>query len=383
MAIRANRSETMTHTHADTHLIETPSQLEQLCGQLANAPWLALDTEFHRERTYHPRLCLIQVATPELSACIDAIRLPQLDPFLALLYRPDVTKVFHSASQDLEVLYRLRAEPLAPLFDTQIAATLLGHRDQIGYGALVEAMLGLRLPKGHTRTDWRRRPLSRAQLDYAADDVIHLARLYPLLRAQLQDRERLGWLEEDFRHLAEVARYQPHPHTAWQRIKNGASLGGRQRAALRALAAWRENTACRLDLPRGWLMRDDLLLEIARQLPDSPAALERLAAGHRSAVHKHRDALLELLDAARSGETDDGEPAPPRRLEPEEKARVEQLLERLEARCRAAELDPQAVAGRRELGRLIQGERQLRLLRGWRRRFIGASLLNAVESGEV
>ena len=151
----------MNHTNRDSQLIETSSQLNHLCQQLQPAPWLALDTEFHREKTYYPQLCLIQVATPELSACIDPLRLPDLEPLLEILYNQDVTKVFHSASQDLEVLYRLREEPLSPLFDTQIAATLLGHRDQIGYGALVEEMLGLRLAKGHTRTDWRQRPLSQ------------------------------------------------------------------------------------------------------------------------------------------------------------------------------------------------------------------------------
>ncbi len=362
----------------DSPLIETPDQLTRLCRQLKTAPWLALDTEFHREKTYYPQLCLIQVATPELSACIDAIRLPDLTPFLEVIYNHEVTKIFHSASQDLEVLYRLREEPLQPLFDTQIAATLLGHRDQIGYGALVEEMLGLRLAKGHTRTDWRQRPLSRDQLDYAADDVIHLARLYPLLRERLQEQQRLHWLEEDFSLLGEVSRYLPAPEAAWQRIRNGVALQGRQKAALQALAAWRETTACRQNRPRGWLIRDELLLEIAHGLPESREALEALAAGQRSAVRKYSGELLSILDQVRQEAPPAAGPQPSRRLEPEEKALVERLLKQVQARCQQAGLDPQAVAGRRELGRLVQGERQLRVLRGWRRRFIGEELLAEV-----
>ena len=362
-------------------LIQTREQLTGLCAALQTSPWLALDTEFMRERTYHPRLCLIQVATPETCACIDTLHLDAtaLAPFLELLADPAVTKVFHGASQDLEVLHALERRSLHPLFDTQVAAPLLGFRDQMGYGALVEALLGHRLPKGHTRTDWSRRPLSREQLAYAADDVIYLARLYPLMSNALQEKGRLHWLEEDFARLADSGRRAPDPARAWQRIRGGAGLRGRQLAALQALAAWREEEARRQNRPRGWLLRDEVLLELARTLPRSGEAIASLAQRHAApTLARHRDTLLALLaDLPEQAPA----PAPDRqRLDAEEKALVDSLMERLRHRCRQAGIDPAAVCGRRELARLVQGERELRLLRGWRRHLAGAALLAWLES---
>ncbi len=360
-------------------LIETPAQLETLCRRLRQSPWLALDTEFHRERTYRPTLCLLQVAVPGLCACIDTLRLGDLTPLLEILHDPARTKVFHSAVQDLEVLYGLDETPLRPLFDTQVAAPLLGYRDQLGYGDLVAALLGIRLTKSQTRTDWRRRPLSPEQLAYAADDVVYLARLYPLMRDALRERGRLDWLDEDFERLSDPARYRPDPEAAWLRFKNGRFLPPAQQAALRLLAAWRERRAEAENRPRGWILRDDLLLAIAREQPASRERLARLCADQNlgdAALNELLALLAPLSRDDHAGFVAGFVQAPaPRRPSAQELAQVRRLQAHLRHRCREAGIEPRTVTGRRELERLVRGEQGLRVCQGWRRHFIGEELL--------
>jgi len=217
----------MPETHPPYLLIETGPALEHLCKQLRDVTWLALDTEFHRENSYYPRLCLLQIACETVVACIDPIQLSTIDPLLEILYAPHIIKVFHAGRQDQESFYHLRGKPLAPIFDTQIAAPLLGHAEQISYAALVQKTLGITLDKSMTRTDWRRRPLSRQQLDYAANDVIYLGKVYRQFIAALQRQGRLDWLNEDFARLCDTAQYANPPAAAWQRIKNVQRLNER------------------------------------------------------------------------------------------------------------------------------------------------------------
>jgi len=175
--------------------VDTSQSLAQLCRRLRDSDWLALDTEFVRDRSYYPRLCLLQVANEEVVACIDPLALPDMAELFSVIYDPGITKVFHAGRQDLEILYHLFGKLPQPLFDTQIAAALLGWGDQIGYGALVKAMLGVELPKAHSRTDWSIRPLSPEQIRYAADDVRYLRQLYQRQRQRLDELGRTEWLE--------------------------------------------------------------------------------------------------------------------------------------------------------------------------------------------
>ncbi|MDE2089680.1 MAG: ribonuclease D, partial [Gammaproteobacteria bacterium] len=284
--------------HDDLY-IDTPQRLAALCRRLEGRPWLALDTEFLRDKSYRPRLCLLQVAVEDAIACVDPLALDDLTPLLDLLYDPSIVKVLHSAYQDLEIFYYLRGAPPRPVFDTQIAALLAGHGDQIGYASLVQALLGVKLDKAHTRTDWSRRPLHPEQLQYAADDVRYLGPLYLRLRDELEHRGRLAWLQEDFTALTDPATYANPPETAWRRIRGAERLTDAQFAVLAALAAWREQTAQRNDRPRQWILSDDCLLELARH---RPASLEKLA-GIRDlkpgALDKYGADLLELIRAAR------------------------------------------------------------------------------------
>ena len=211
----------------DYHFIDTSDDLVDLCLQLQSEEWLAVDTEFLRESTYFPKLCLLQIATPQFVACIDTISINEINSLVDLIYNPNITKVMHAARQDMEIFYHMRGTVPQPIFDSQLAAPLLGHPEQIGYAALVEAFLGVHLNKAHTRTDWSHRPLSHAQLQYAADDVRYLAQLYPLLRGKLEQMERLSWLSDDFAALADPSQYDPLPHGASEphATKTGRAIG--------------------------------------------------------------------------------------------------------------------------------------------------------------
>ena len=200
-------------------LIQDTTTLVSLCESLRDGPWMALDTEFMRTRTYYARLCLVQVATPETIACVDTLALRDIDPLLEVIYAPDLLKVVHAARQDLEVFADMRGTPPAPVFDTQIAASLCGYDDQIGYGTLVETITGHKLPKLHTRADWEVRPLPPDQLHYAADDVRYLRDVYQHLAQKLEDLGRTGWLQEECATLTQPALYRNDPRTACRRSK--------------------------------------------------------------------------------------------------------------------------------------------------------------------
>jgi ribonuclease D len=354
-------------------LIRTGAELAALARALAEAEWVALDTEFMRERTYYARLCLIQFATPQWLALVDPLALADLSALLAALGAPRPLKVLHAARQDLEVFHDLGGAVPAPLFDTQIAAALLGYDDQIGYGALVQELLGVRLEKGATRTDWAARPLTAEQLRYAQDDVRYLCQLYPRLNERLAARGRLAWLEEECARLADPALYRSDPARAWRRIKSAGRLPAAAQARLRALAAWRERTARAKNLPRGWVLRDASLLELARAAPRTPAALAALPELEPQATKRFAAEILECLAAVppEAPPAIEPEPAP---LEPAERALVQSLLAELKALAEAEQLSPALLATRAEVEALVRGRRDLRLLQGWRAALAGARL---------
>jgi ribonuclease D len=365
-----------------TLYIDTPEKLHDLCWRLADAEWLALDTEFMRETTYYPRLCLLQVGTPEVTACVDPLALPDIEPLAKLIYDPAVTKVMHACSQDMEIFYHLRGTLPAPVFDTQLAAPLLGHPEQAGYGRLVEDVLGVRLAKTHTRTDWSHRPLSQAQLAYAADDVIYLGRLYVNLREELKRRGRLEWLAEDFAALSDSARYENPPELAWRRVKAAYKLRGSELAVVQALAAWRERTAQTENKPRGRLMKDDVLIDMARQKPGGRDQLGRIRGLHERSLKRYGDELLALI---REFKQRTPEPLPAyvkaEDLSPEQEALADLLNAVVHLRAAEQALNPAQLAPHKALRRLVLGHEDTEVLRGWRRRLIGEEL-QAVLRGE-
>lgn len=370
----------MTNTpvpHEDAPwLVETPAQLQALRERLGRPAWLAVDTEFLRENTYYPRLCLVQVAVPGLAACIDPLAISDLEPLLDLMYDPGVLKVFHAASQDLEIFYHLRGAVPGPVFDTQIAAPLLGYPAQMGYAALAQAVLGVSLDKSHARTDWSKRPLSRKQLSYAADDVIHLAAIYPAVSQRLVELGRLDWLASDFEQLGDPHRYLLPLDQAWTRVKAAGRLKGRKLAVLKAIARWREELARRQDRPKGWILKDDVLLDLATQRPRSPADLEHIRGLPVRTRERHGGELLSLIAGAdRQAAPVEPDPGAPR-LTPEQEVLVDLAMAALRLLCAPENVNPAAIAGRRDLERLVVGERDLDLLKGWRRALAGERLLD-------
>src|SRR5215831_2925748 len=236
--------------------ITTTADLAVFCSKLKGQPFVAVDTEFMRETTYWPKLCLIQAATPDVEATIDPLAEGiDLEPFLEVLRDEKVLKVFHAARQDVEIFNNLQAMP-RPLFDTQIAAMAAGFGEQIAYDALVRQLLKVDLDKSHRFTDWARRPLSQAQLDYALADVTYLAKLYPQLRRRLEDEGRIAWVAGEMEALGDPGNYDVDPDNAWRRLKPRRHAP-KYLAVFKAVAAWRERTAQTRDQPRGRILKDE------------------------------------------------------------------------------------------------------------------------------
>ena len=364
-------------------LVDTPDALAELVADLRDQSWLAVDTEFLRERTYYARLCLIQVATPEgRVACIDPLALDDPGPLWSVLTDPGITKVFHAAAQDVEVLLQAAGSVPAPLFDTQIAAALTGLGDQIGYARLVEARLGVNLDKSASRADWSQRPLEPELLRYAGDDVRYLAELYPALRDELAARGRLDWLDEDFARLADPAAYANPPAEAWRRVRGHHQLDGAGRGILQALAAWREEAAADADIPRGWVVRDELLLEIARRRPRNAQRLGRLRGSHKL-DEATRDALLGRVNATLDQPPAQWPAVEARpQLDPAGEAAVDALMAVARLAAEEAGVSVASLTARKELERLVAGETDLPVLQGWRGELAGRRL-QAWLAGEI
>lgn len=364
--------------------IETPEQLQQICSQLRGSEWLAIDTEFIREKTYYPRLCLIQVCNGEVAACIDPLALQRLDPLLDILYDGSILKVLHAARQDLEIFLHDYGRLPMPVFDTQPAAALLGHGDQVGYANLVKLLLDVDLPKDQSRTDWSRRPLDDQQLRYAFDDVVYLGQLYLHMRGHLFDRERLQWLAADFATLADPETYYPEPHNMWSRIKGRKLLRGRQLAVLRALAAWRETEARTRDLPRKWVLKDDALIELSRRMPRDAGGLAKIRGLEPGQIRREGDALIAVIQQAaelprEQWPQDSGRAKP---LTAEQEAMVDLLHAALRLVAARHQLSPLAVASRKDLEKLVRGENAGLLDEGWRSALAGQTL-RRIMRGEV
>lgn len=360
-----------------TTLIQTPEALAAHAARWAQAPWLTVDTEFVRIDTYYPKLCLVQVGDSEHAVCVDTVVLDDLGPLLDVLYAPNSIKVFHAASQDLEILVRLRGGCPQPLFDTQIAATLLGIGDQIGYAGLIDKRLGIPLDKSLSRTDWARRPLKDAELAYAAADVSHLATIYPVMQEELAAAGRLAWLAEDCARLADANHYVTRPADAWQRLRGLARMDARPQTVAAALAAWREAEAQNRDRPRKWIIEDDAIYRMAERLPDSRAQLEALGALPPKTIERHGESLLALIASTREQPANkllaDDE------LSGEQKQRLRELQNLVQARAAELQLPSGYLAPRADLIEVLRrgADASVPVLNGWRREQCGDALLRA------
>ena len=367
-------------------MIVTTADLAAACEKLASAPYMTIDTEFLREATFWPQLCLIQMAGPDLAVIVDPLADGiDLAPFFELMANPNVIKVFHAARQDIEIIYNLGNLIPHPIFDTQVAAMVCGFGDSVSYDQLVSRIKGVHIDKSSRFTDWSRRPLSEKQLDYALADVTHLRDVYLTLKEQLEREGRITWLSDEMAVLEATETYDLHPDDAWQRLKMRLKKPI-ELAVLQKVAAWREREARSRNVPRGRIIKDDGLYEIAQQQPKDAEALSRLRTipkgWERSASGA---AVIEAVNAALAIPKNEMPRLPKQQQSPEGAAAASELLKVLlkliaEKQGVAAKI----IANSDDLERIAaEGDNaDVEALKGWRRELFGETALKLIK-GDV
>ena len=363
-------------------LITDSAALQRFIAELDDEPYVAVDTEFMRDRTYWPQLCLVQIGTSRTAVAIDALAEGlDLEPLYRLMTDERILKVFHAPRQDLEIFHHLAGRLPRPLFDTQLAAMVLGYGDEVGYEALVRQVAGAGLDKTSRFTDWSRRPLTPKQIDYALGDVTHLRVIYERFRDRLAARGRSRWVDEELDALLDPALYEPVPDEMWRRLKV-KTRDPRFLAVLRAVAAWREREAQRRDQPRNRIMRDDVLLDVVANRPRSVAGLRELK--RVSVDNRAAEALVQAIEAAMAL-PDEACP----RLEPPPKLPkgIGPLVDLLRVLLRLAseehDVAQRLVATTGDLEKIAADDRaEVAALRGWRREVFGEAAL-ALKRGEL
>ena len=365
-------------------ITETP-ELAEFCARAAAFPYITVDTEFIREKTYWPRLCLVQVGTPDEAVAIDALAdVIDLQPLYDLLADEAVLKVFHAARQDVEIFVNLTGKVPTPLFDTQIAAMVCGYGDSVGYERLVRNIAKKSIDKTMRFTDWSKRPLGNKQIDYALGDVTHLRKIYDKLAKQLEDTGRAAWLSEEMDILTDTATYLIQPEDAWKRLKT-RSRKPRYLANVRALAAWREAAAQNNDMPRNRVLKDESLTEIAAHTPKSADELMGLRAIKRDRVGNERAReLIEVLDKVRAI-ANDQLPEPPEEGPDTSNngPSIELLKVLLKLKCDTHKVAQKLIASSSDIEALAADDNaDVRALTGWRREVFGEDALR-LKRGEL
>ncbi len=365
--------------------ITTTAELRAFCDKIKGQPFVAVDTEFMRETTYWPKLCLIQAAASSAEAVIDPLAEGlDLEPFLEVLRDASIEKVFHAARQDVEIFNNLKAMP-NPLFDSQVAGMAAGYGEQIAYDALVRQMLKIELDKSSRFTDWARRPLSEAQLTYALADVTHLAALYPILKTRLEKEGRLAWVHDEMQNLCDPALYDVEPENAWKRLKPRRHTS-KYLAVYKAVAAWRERTAQQRDQPRGRILKDEAIDELATQAPTDASSIDRMRSVPKGfSGSRFGPDLLEAIKAALK-DPDAYAPVVERSkiaTSPAAGAVVELLKVLLKARAEDAGVASKLIATVSDLELIANDDdAQTPALVGWRREAFGEDALK-LKRGEL
>lgn len=367
-------------------VITKQDELDKVCKELAQHPFITIDTEFLREKTYYPKLCLIQLSDPQKNAvAIDPLSDNiNLEPLFGLLCNTDVLKVFHAARQDLEIFFNLTGKVVEPFFDTQIAAMVLGYGDSVGYENLVRSATGHGVDKSSQYTDWSNRPLSEKQIHYALGDVTHLCDVYQMLKNQLAEKGRTSWVFEEEEILADPATYENNPRDMWRKVKI-RSPKPKNLAVLRELAAWREERAQRKDIPRSWIMRDDTLADMASQAPRDLQGLSKIRnlPGEFSKGHKG-DILLKLIEAGiKTPKNDCPVVTKKRQLSPSVMAKVDILKMLLKIQAAECGVAPKIIASTDDLETIAADDApDVAPLKGWRAEVFGHDAL-AIKNGKL
>lgn len=366
-------------------LITETAELEALCGRLAQTDFITVDTEFLRDSTYWPRLCLLQVAGPEDVAAIDTLSPEiELEPLLELFDNKQILKVLHSARQDMEIFFHLTGRLPAPIFDTQVAAMVCGFGESVGYDTLVRKMTGAHVDKSSRFTDWSRRPLADRQLNYALADVTHLRKIYRKLEKRLARTGRAAWLDEEMAILTSPETYRLEPELAWKRLKT-RSTDRRYLAVLRSLATWREQEAQQRDVPRGRVLRDEQLFDIAAHRPKGEEELAR-SRGVSKDMARGRlgKAILEAVAQALALPDADLPKPPPKPTAPNGAGPLIDLLKvLLKLRCDEHDVAQKLIASAADLERIAaDDDAEVMALKGWRYDIFGRDAL-ALKQGTV
>ncbi|MCY4238814.1 MAG: ribonuclease D [Rhodospirillaceae bacterium] len=366
-------------------LLTKALHVRALCTKLAKEDFVTVDTEFIREKTYWPDLCLIQVAGENEAAAIDPLTADMdLTPVWELMQNPTVVKVFHAARQDIEIFVHLTGKTPTPVYDTQIAAMVCGFGDQVGYESLVQKLAKARIDKASRFTDWAARPLSHKQLSYALSDVTHLRTAYRKLRRQIQSEKREAWIAEEMATLEDISTYVKKPEEAWQRIKS-RSLKPKHLAVLKEVAAWRESLARQKNIPKNRIFRDETLLDIVSNAPKTVAELSRArGVSKRLAEGPGGQEILKAIRRGVNASTTEVPTAPKReKLPPRVAPVVEFLKVLLKDRCERSNVAQKLVASMADLERIAtDDEAAVPALSGWRRDLFGADAI-ALKKGDL
>lgn len=341
---------------------------------------IGVDTEFMREKTFFAQLCLVQVSTGSEIICADPLNLDAVDKATTEAFWKETMKpqwILHSGRQDIEVIFQRTRQMPREIFDTQVAAALLGHQPQIGYANLVNELFDVELAKSHTRADWSKRPLPEAVLRYAAEDVEYLLPACDVLSESLDKLGRLDWALEDSADLLDVGLYEPDPALAIDRVKGARNIHGRARAAIAALALWREREAASSDRPRQWIMRDSMLIDIAMAQPEALSDLADLDGLPESTIRRAGDQLLTIIANATH---DESGYRPPPRPDENQKATLKRMQQSVKACAEELRVSTEIIAPKKELSAAMLGQTTSRVFNGWRREVVGNDLLDLLQT---
>jgi ribonuclease D len=357
--------------------IDSDQKLQLYCSKIRRAGVCYIDTEFVREKTYYPVLALIQISTDDSLACIDPLVIEDFSPLCELLVNPDLLKVFHSPDQDLEILHQVLNVIPKPVFDTQLAATVLGYQHQISYAELVRLITGTELEKKHTRADWSRRPLTDSELDYAMDDVVYLIPVYKEIENQITLKNRWAWIKEDLAALSDPDNYHVDLDGLWKKLKGINKLKGSQLEVARQLSIWREQRAQQSDRPKRWILKDDVIIDMARLKPETIDELSGIRDLGDKLIERHGVALLELIQNANTVAAEDW----PVLQKTKPLSQDQQTIaDGLMAICRMVaeqhKLSVSTLATRKDIEKLIVNRKGSPLLQGWRQEMVGDKLLS-------
>ena len=357
--------------------IDNNTELQSYCETIKDSTVIFIDTEFIREKTYSPVLCLIQVATADTLACIDPLAISNLDIFLDIIFDCNIIKVFHAARQDLEIFYNLRNTAPEPVFDTQIAATLLGHADQIGYANLVKSILKVTLDKKYARTDWTQRPLSREQLEYAINDVIYLRDIYNIIHEKLATQNRLEWLTDDFQYLSDNNTFELAADKMWRKVKGHNKLNGLQRAVLQELAGWREEKAATSNKPRKWILSDDVLISLAQHQPTNTQGLTQTRGLNEGAIKNSGKKILEVIKLGLQ-RPQESWPTLPKftKTTTQQDALIDCMMAMIRLAANKEKISTTMLCSRKDLEKWLVSGESIALLSGWRNKIAGQQLVD-------